>query len=168
MRLLSVIVLTCALLFAGCSKKDEKFYQNAAKESLQKQDIKAAVVNYEKIAEEFPESPAASEALYNIGRIYQNKMDKDVEANASLQKAISYFQKIIEKYPHSKEAPTALFMTGFIQANELKNYDAARKSYNQFLKDYPQHEMATAAQQELDFMGVSPDEIISKKLAGKK
>ena len=168
MRFLSIIALTCILMFVGCSKKDEKFYQNAAKESLQKQDIPAAVASYEKIAEKFPDSPAASEALYDIGRIYQNKMDKNVEANASLLKAIDYFQKIVQKYPKSKEAPTALFMTGFIQANELKNYDAARNSYNQFLKDYPQHEMAVAAKQELDFMGISPDEIISKKLAGKK
>ena len=168
MRFLSVILLSCTLLFVGCTKKDEKYYQNAAKECLQKQDVRGAVASYEKLAEEFPESPAASEALYDIGRIYQNKLDKNVEPDASLRKAIEYFQKIIEKYPHSKEAPTALFMTGFIQANELKNYDEARKSYNQFLKNYPQHEMATAAQQELDFMGVSPDEIIRQKIAGKK
>ena len=168
MRFCTVLFLSATLIFVGCTKKDESVYQNAAKACLEKKDIKGAVENFNKIAEEFPESPSAPKALYDIAGIFQNKMDVTLDPTTSLKKAIEYFAKVVEKYPKSKEAPLALFNTGFIQANELQQYDEAKKSYGKFLKDYPQHEMAAAAKQEIDFMGVSPESLIQKKIAGKK
>jgi TolA-binding protein len=167
-RFLTVMFLTVSLLFIGCTKKDENVYRNAASECLKKQDIRGAVENYNKIAEEFPDSPSAPKALYDIAGLYQNKMDRTMDPTASLNRAIEYFNKVVEKYPKSKEAPLALFNTGFVQANELKKYDDAKKSYSKFLADYPNHEMAVAAKQEIDYMGVAPETIIQNKIAGKK
>jgi TolA-binding protein len=156
------------LIFAGCTKKDENVYQTAAKVCLAKQDVKGAIENYSKIAEEFPESPSAPKALYDIAGIYQNKMDATIDPTVSLKKAIEYFNRIVDKYPKSKEAPLALFNIGFIQANDLQNFDEAKKSYGRFLHDYPQHDLAAAAKQEIDYMGVPPDALIPKHVAGKK
>ena len=58
-----------------------------------------------------------------------------------------------------------LFMAGFVQANDLHDYDAASETYNLFLKTYPDHELATSAKEELDNMGLTPEEILKKNLA---
>jgi TolA-binding protein len=167
-RNISILFLAFALIFVGCTKKDENVYQNAAKVCLAKQDVKGAVENYSKIAEEFPESSSAPKALYDIAGIYQNKMDITLDPTVSLKKAIDYFNKIIDKYPESKEAPLALFNIGFIQANDLQDFDGAKKSYGRFLHDYPNHELAASAKQEIEFMGVPPESLLPKKTASKK
>ena len=59
-------------------------------------------------------------------------------------------------------------MAGFISANELNNFDEATSIYKQFLKEYPDNELAASAQAELDNMGLSPEEILQKKLANEK
>ena len=140
MRSIIMVILSVSLFFVGCTKKDEKYYLDAAKNSLQKEDVKAAEESYEKLMTEYPNGAYAVEALYDLGKIYQSKLDKNIEAEASLKKAIDIFQKLVDKYPKSKEAPPALFMTGFIQANELRNFDEAKKTYGKILKDYPTHE----------------------------
>jgi hypothetical protein len=59
-------------------------------------------------------------------------------------------------------------MAGFINANELKNFDEATSLYKQFLMEYPNNELASSAQAELDNMGLSPEEILQNNLANEK
>ncbi len=168
MRNIIILLFAFTLVFAGCTKKDENVYQTAAKVCLAKQDVKGAIENYSKIAEEFPESPSAPKALYDLAGIYQNKMDITLDPTVSLKKAIEYFNKIVEKYPASKEAPLALFNIGFIQANDLQNFSEAKKSYEKFIRDFPKHNLVTAAKQEIELMGVPPEALIPKTDTGKK
>ena len=55
-------------------------------------------------------------------------------------------------------------MIGFIQANKLNQLDSARVSYTKFLELYPDTEMATSAESELENLGLTPDEILAKKI----
>jgi hypothetical protein len=59
-------------------------------------------------------------------------------------------------------------MAGFINANELQNYDEATRLYKQFLQEYPNDELASSAQAELDNMGLTPEEILMKNMAKEK
>jgi TolA-binding protein len=70
--------------------------------------------------------------------------------------------QVYEKYPDSEEAPKSLFMSGFILANDLMLYDKATSSYNLFLEKYPSHPLAVSAKEELDNMGLSPEEILKR------
>lgn len=167
-RNITILFFASLLVFTGCTKKDENVYQTAAKVCLAKQDVKGAIENYSKIAEEFPESPSAPKALYDVAGIYQNKMDMTMDPTVSLKKAIEYFNKIVDKYPKSKEAPLALFNIGFVQANDLQNFGEAKKSYERFIHDYPNHDLVAAAKQEIEYMGVPPEALIPKTEAGKK
>jgi len=56
-------------------------------------------------------------------------------------------------------------MAAYIKANELKKYQEATDLYTLFLKKYPKHELAASAAQELEIMGMSPDEILKQKTA---
>ncbi len=64
-----------------------------------------------------------------------------------------YFQKILDKYPNGMFSSKALFMVGFVNANYLQNYEKAGQYYSDFLKKYPDHDLADDAQYELENLG---------------
>ncbi len=161
----TIFFVLTAVLFFGCSGKSDKDYLKTAQESIKNNKIPEAVAAYETLVNEFPDSPSAPKALFEIATLYQNRMVKNVSEKESLEKSAGYFWQAYEKYPQSKEAPKALFMSGFIRANEMHNYAEATKIYKLFLSTYPDNELAGAAKQELDNMGLSPEEILQKKVA---
>ncbi|MBI2418977.1 MAG: tetratricopeptide repeat protein [Ignavibacteriales bacterium] len=168
MRYVKLIAVLVMLIIIGCSKKDEKTFLDAADQKLKTNDIAGAIVEYNKFLEEFPEGQAAPKVLYELGKIYQSKLDKTVDENTSLTMAVDYYTQVAQKFPKAADAPTALFMSGFITANDLKKYDDAKIIYQKFLAAYPNHELAEAAKSEIETAGLSPEEIILRKqVAGK-
>lgn len=151
------------LFISGCSKKTDDQYLNEAKTNIENHNIDKAVTAYQDLIKEYPNSPKAPEAIFELATLYQNKMVKNIPQNQSLQKSIGLFRSIFDKYPKSKLAPKALFMSGFIQANDLKSYDEATASFTLFLQKFPNNELASSAKEELDNMGLTPEEILQKK-----
>ena len=85
-----------------------------------------------------------------------------------MKKAVEYYKMVFEKYRDQEYSKKALFMAGFILANDIKDYDAAREVYNQFLDEYPESEMAISAKYELENLGKDPEEILQKNNSAKK
>jgi TolA-binding protein len=90
-------------------------------------------------------------------------MLKNIDEHVSLEKAVRYYKKVFDEHPNSLQAPASLFMSGFILANELKNYKQAKIIYNLFLQKFPNHELAASAREELNNLGLSPEEILKNK-----
>jgi TolA-binding protein len=158
-----LLLFAVALMFVGCGKKDANELIGEASELIKNNNITEAVNLFEEIIKEHPESREASVAMYELGKIYQSKLLKSVDETESLNKAVYYFDEVYQKYSTSPEAPLALFMKGFILANELNQLDEATKTYKIFVEKYPNHELANSAQDELNFMGLSPEQILQKK-----
>ena len=76
------------------------------------------------------------------------------------EKAVSYYEKIVRIHPDSELCPTALFMIGYVNANELKNYEEASKVYSEFLEKYPESELVSSVNFELENMGKSPEQLV--------
>jgi len=153
--------LLLIILFVGCSKSEQTYWDEAIN-NQKAGKYKEAVASYQALAESYPQSEKAVKALFEVAKIYQVKMLKDVEPKQSMLKAIEFYNKIYAAYPSTPEAPKALFMKGFIESNELQNYDAAKKTYNLFLQKYPADEMAASARAELETIGLSPEEILRR------
>lgn len=156
------------IFFSSCSKKSDQEYWSQAVQAQKNEKYKQAADNYEKLADEFPESELSPKALFEAGKLYQSNAIKEMDMTGSMKKSLALYRKIIDKYPGSREAPEAMFMTGFIESNELGDYNAATQTFKLFLEKYPNHEMASSARAELDNMGLSPEEIVAKKLKAKK
>ncbi len=74
-------------------------------------------------------------------------------------KAAEYFEKTYGEFPDGLFSSKSLFMIGYINANHLKNFDKARKFYQEFVDKYPDHDLANDAKYELEHMGKSADEL---------
>ena len=165
----SILSLLILLLVVGCSsnKTDKELFDEAQK-NLKENKIPEAVTAYDQLVNEYSESKLAPEALSQLASIYQNKMVKSISEEENLEKAISIFKRIHDEYPKSEYAPSGLFMAAFITANDLKKYSEATLLYKQFLQEYPDNDLASSAQAELDNMGLSPEEILKNNIAKEK
>lgn len=157
------VILFSSLIFFGCSSKSDKEFFETAETNLENDNVPDAVVNYENLVKEYPDSELAPEALFKLATLYQHKMIKNLNENESMEKAAGFYKEVFTEYPDYKDAPLALFMAAFIQANDLGEYEEASKNYKLFLQKFPDHELALSAREELNNMGVSPNDILEKK-----
>ena len=161
---LSLILV--AFIFISCSSKksDEELFSEA-KTNTEEEKIPEAIASYETLLKEYPDSKYAPKVLDNLARIYQNKLVKNFSETESLVEAAKLFRQIYDDYPDSELAAMGLFMAGFVLANELNMYNEATENYNLFMETFPDHELAASAKEELDNMGLTPEEILRKNIA---
>ena len=167
MKFSFLTLLFIALVFAGCSKKSDEYYMEQARSAAEKNNIPEAVIAYQNLLNEYPESSKAPTAIFQLATLYQNKMinGDSLTDTQSLEKAATMFRSIYDKYPESNLAPKALFMSGFVQANNLKQYPEATNTFNLFLQKFPNNELASSAHEELNNMGLTPEQIIKNKVS---
>jgi len=112
----------------------------------------AVVASYDKFAKLHPQDEKTPEYLFKSGEIYRSLK--------KYQKAIDTYEHIYQNHPNFAKAPHSLFLMGFSYENDLKDTDKAKSAYDQFLKKYPDHELAKDVKFSLDNLGVSPEDII--------
>lgn len=159
-----IVVFVFFLSLTACSTKSDKKYFDEAQKYFDQKKYLEAVQSYEKLVKYHSQSDLAPQALFACGKIYQDNLIPSLSKKASLRKAVYYYREIYNRYQNKPAAEKALFMMAFIQANELNEIDSAKASYNLFLQKYPKSELAESARLERDNLGVSPDEILKKKL----
>lgn len=84
---------------------------------------------------------------------------KEAYTKEKFELAIDNFKNIIGHYPKGNRAAEASFMLGFINANDVKNLEEAKKYYERFIAEYPEHELADDAQYELQTLGKDINEL---------
>lgn len=167
MKKLSIIFFITFLVLS-CSKTSDQQYLDQANKYLKENKVTDAITSIESLLKEYPESNIAPKALEQLATIYQNQMVKNISSEESFDRAQKYFREVFDKFSQSEEAPKSLFMSAFILANDLKRYDQATLSYKLFLEKYPDNALASSAKDELDNMGLSPEEILKKNETAKK
>jgi TolA-binding protein len=158
-----ILLLLPILILAGCSSKKDTDYKEEGDKQKKAGNISAAITSYESLIKEFPDSKLTPGAMAEIANFYQENKVKNVGSRESLEKAAKMFREVYDKYPVSPEAPKALFTSAFILANQLGKFAEATESYKLFIAKFPHHDLTDDAQLELDVMGLSPEEIISRK-----
>lgn len=154
MKTNTLLVLSLMLIVA-CGPQTEPEIYEAAVGAQRMEKYADAIVLFERLIEEFPQSEKLPDAYYALGVLYQDQQ-KD------FGKAIQMYTKLYESYPESPTAANALFMTGFLQHNEMKDLEAARTIYETFLETYPESPLVESARFELANLGKDPSEVFSK------
>ncbi len=84
---------------------------------------------------------AVADLLAEQGRVFQDEK--------SLHDAIGQYEFLRKQYPASRFRASALFTQGEIYLRDLEDRDAAKTTFQQFLKLYPQSPLGDEARQEL-------------------
>ncbi len=162
------IFLSLIFTFTACSTDKDKEMFEAASEMYKANNYTAAVTEYEKLINEYPSSEYVEDSYFALAGIYQMGKIPNLSHADAAKKAVDYYQKFYAQFANSENAPKALFMIGFMRANDLNDYDSARISYNEFLKKYPEHELAPSVKMELDNLGKTPEQIIQQSNTASK
>lgn len=98
-----------------------------------------------------PSLPNAPEYLHRAAETARTLRD--------IPKAITLYDWIIEHYPNHPRGATSLFLKAFTFDNDLKDFENARKYYEEFLKKYPENEFKESAEFLLENLGKSEEEL---------
>lgn len=83
------------------------------------------------------------------------------------QQALNYLKRLETGYREYIKRPEALFLIAFINDNYLDKKGPAKEYYTKVVKEYPDHVLASQAEQSMEIMMLSDEELI-KKLQSKK
>lgn len=175
MKFSFLTALILSLILIGCTKKSDQYYMDLGNTSLNQKNYAGAASAFSSLVTIYPSSELAPDAIFKMATLYQNQLIKTEAGNntpltreQSLKKASDLFRNVFDKYSQSPNAPKALFLSGFILSNDLKDYADATATFNLFLKQFPQNELASSVKEELNNMGLTPEEILLNKKTAQK
>jgi TolA-binding protein len=158
-KIIILIIGTLILTFCNSNKEQELFKEGHQLESNSKFD--EAIVKFQEVVNEYPTGKQADSSLFEIAKIYQGQVIKNLGSLESLRKSVETYKLIVKKYPESKLAESSLFMAAFILANELKDFPQAERMYKLYIQKYPEGTLVNDAKVELSNLGKSPEEILN-------
>ncbi len=100
----------------------------------------------------YPDSPQTAENLFKSAEV--------AKSIRTFGKSLSLYDWILERYPNYEKAPTAMFLKAFIIENNMKDDAKAKEIYNQFIKTYPDHDLADDVEFLLENIGKTDEEIL--------
>ena len=144
----SVLALGLGIfLITGCGKKTEADLMAEGKQYEQSQQLEKALVTYEKLMVNYPDTPQAPEVYFKIAQV--------AGSLKQFEKCIDAYQQIVEQFPDHSIAQKSQFMIGYVYANEQKNFEKAKEAYQYFLNNYSEADsgMTASAEFELKYLG---------------
>lgn len=119
---------------------EESNWKDLKKKQIEARDYDEEIKHYQKIANNFPGTPKAEDAVLGIANAYIQKKEYNM--------AIREYQKVIDNYSNSPKVPGAY--GGIALCYErLRDYDQAQKIYKMIIKKYPNSKIADAAHQHI-------------------
>lgn len=109
-------------------EEDEEGLFRSAQELFAQGKYKETAEKYQKLINEYPNSPLIDEALFSLGFCYKNMNN--------INGAITAFERIITEYPDSEHAPRALYEASGLYLNS--NPQKAQGYLDIIVKDYPE------------------------------
>ncbi|MBW2058363.1 MAG: N-acetylmuramoyl-L-alanine amidase [Deltaproteobacteria bacterium] len=102
---------------------------------------------FEAVWRDFPESQRADDALYMVGRLYEDLHRRSGRAS-DLEFAISAYQRLTALYPSSRLADDGQFRIGMVYL-KLRKYEEAYISLSKVERRFPNGDMTKAARKQL-------------------
>ncbi|MFZ5950953.1 MAG: tetratricopeptide repeat protein [Candidatus Rifleibacteriota bacterium] len=124
-------------------------------------DYEGAAKALEEMLQKFPDAEGSDEAMYRLGRIYEEDLDsmktqvidgrvRYRKSSENVEKAINHYNSVTEKFPDADISAEAFLRKGELYEKELKDYDQARNAYENFLRKFPNHDEAGAIREKLE------------------
>ncbi len=148
---------------AGCTSSRDKDANNinSIEEELKAKEVRpeAAELNklleaYIAFADKYPGDTAAPLYLYRAVNLSMGMGNGET--------AIKIIDRSINEYPKNPHMPEVIFLKAYVNENLMQNLGQASTFYKEFLKLYPEHELADDANTALENLGKTPEEMIKE------
>lgn len=116
-------------------------------EALKQKKYSRSLMLFREVAEKWPDSDLADNAIYWSGEIHYTKGDYSA--------AVQSFRTLLSKYPKGSKVPDALLKTGFAYL-ALKDKDSARKYLKRVVVEHPFSTSGAKAERMLNDMDENP------------
>ena len=103
----------------------------------------------EKIAQDFPRSAYADDALYHAGKVY-DELHRFDRRDGSLALALKSWRALLARYPRSPFAPEGRYRLADNLEDGMGDVTEARKEYLALAEKYPKSDWAMQARKRLD------------------
>jgi outer membrane protein assembly factor BamD (BamD/ComL family) len=154
------LLLLVALAVTSCSSRDKDMEKIREMEKqvftgpsgMDNEKAKALILLYEEFAGSHSGDSLAPACLYKAAELSINLNDGEG--------AIRFFDRVINEYPDYSKVPEACFLKAFVYEVTFQNINKAGDAYKDFLRKYPDHDLADDAQASINNLGKTPDQII--------
>lgn len=136
--LISVIILSGILVFAGCGKSPDELYAEAKSLIGSRETIDDGLKCLVEFEQKYPDDPRVPEVLLTIATVHQAKQDFD--------NAIAAYESLFRRYPGSAEEYKGRFLLGYLYFDELRDSARAAAIFRDFIAAYPDSELTVSAQ----------------------
>ena len=119
-----------------------------------KANMEKIVILFDRYIEKYPD---ADESFS-----YMELKAKYQAANNNYEQALNTYEDLVKKYPDDSRSADAVFMQAFIIENYLLDKVKAKTKYSDFLRHYPNHELADDAQFSIENLSLTDEEIMLK------
>ncbi|MDP3463992.1 MAG: hypothetical protein Q8S18_14455 [Bacteroidales bacterium] len=110
------------------------------------------ISKYEAWADSLPNAPQTPEYLF-IGA--------DLSINMpNVSRTMRLLDKIIKDYPTYDKRGLSMFLKAFVYEEQLNDTSLARKQYELFLSEYPEHDFSDDAKLAIRNLGKTPEDLI--------
>lgn len=116
--------------------------------------LELAALYTHKIRKETLADSVAVDLHFKAGELYMNARKPNL--------AIRQFDLIVSDHSSSNKAGTAAFMKGFVAETVANDIDLARKNYQAFIEQFPEHQLVDDAQFSIQNLGLTDDELLER------
>ncbi|MFA6541319.1 MAG: tetratricopeptide repeat protein [Bacteroidota bacterium] len=156
----SIIASLLTVVIAGCGTlTDEQLWLKveAAKKNNNWDSTRQVC---SRILQEYPGSTYAPWAQFGLAESFRFKNQP--------REALDNYKIFYEKYPDMQPSAVSLFLIGYMYNNTFHLTDSAKIFYYQFLKKYPDHDLAPTVRTEIEYMGKDPAQVLQEMQRSKK
>ena len=124
------------------------------KGSLNEKEAPKVAEKYCRYVKQNPNDTAAVKWLFHAMEIHVLLKNAD--------KSEELCNQLLKQYPQSKWAPQALLTLGsFVYNDQLNDTAKAHAAFQRLIDEYPDSDLVDDAQKSIEYLGMSPDEIMS-------
>lgn len=161
LKIMMFALLACTMLACGEKKITEEDLKKTElsltdnEGNLKQEAVPAAVQQFCKFVKQNPQAPSAPDWLFKAMQFAMKSGDAE--------KAVELTEQLVKDYPTYRNSPTALVMLASeVYDGQLHDLDKARATYERVIRDYPDSEWAKSAEKLIEYLGLTPEEIMSK------
>ncbi len=162
-KMMAVALLALAMFACGGNAKklthdDMKTAEATLFNEDQSMNVEAAPKVAETYCEFVKQNPDDAEAplwLYHAMEINVQLADAD--------KSIALGNQMVEQYPESEWAPMSLFLlASYVYNDQLNDTAQAHVTFQKLIDDYPDHPLVDDAKKSIEYLGLTPEEIMNR------